>query len=88
MKTKIILSTLVIVVFVLLTFIFSKNEAKVDGYDIYGFPFTFYKYTEGKLSNPSEYAKLGFYLKFFIYDLLILVFSIFIVNYIAYKVLK
>ena len=88
MKTKIILSSIVIVIFVLLTFIFSKNEAKSDGYDIYGFPFIFYKYTEGKLSDPAEYTKLGFYLKFFIYDLLILIFSIFMVNYIAIKLLR
>jgi hypothetical protein len=72
----------------LLTFIFSKSEAKVDGYDIYGFPFTFYKYTEGKFSDPSEYAKLGFYLKYFIYDILILIFSICIVNYIAIRLVK
>ncbi len=57
---KTVKSTIIwtIIIFVALTLMTMKNEAASDGFDIYGFPFTYYDHFEGKCDDC--YSKLGF----------------------------
>ncbi len=54
-KSTIIWTTLI---FVALTLLTMKNESASDGFDTYGFPFTFYDHFEGKCDDC--YSKFGF----------------------------
>ncbi len=47
-----------IIIFISLTLLTMKNEAASDGFNTYGFPFTFYDYFEGKCDNC--YGEYGF----------------------------
>lgn len=53
--------------FVIITFISIKNEAASDGDNEYGFPFVFYRYTDGKCNNCNQ----GFNLINLLLDILI-----------------
>jgi hypothetical protein len=45
-----------------------KNEAESDGFDTYGFPFTYFDHFEGKCDNC--YSQFGFKPYFFLADIL------------------
>ena len=72
-------------IFALFTLITFENNATSDGFTKVGFPFNFYIYSEGKLTNPAFAASFGFSVKFFVIDLFLLVAFIFIVNFIVDK---
>ena len=57
---KIFNSTIIwtIIVFISLSLLTMKNETASDGFDTYGFPFTFFDRFEGKCDNC--YSKFGF----------------------------
>lgn len=75
---------LAIFLFILTTLFYSTYEAESDGFSLIGFPFCFYKYTEGKIVEAErELAHIGFSAKFFLADLVVLGLFILIVNYIA-----
>lgn len=71
-----------------LNFIFGSLQSRNDGWDIIGFPFVFYKNTDGKL-NVSEYIKTSdwFSLKYFCLDIFIYMLVIVTCNYLYKKLL-
>lgn len=46
--------------FILATVLTMKLEAGSDGWNTYGFPLTFYRYTNGKSLDPSLRFELGY----------------------------
>lgn len=66
MKYKIILA--VFVIWLLLCFILGNHDGRSDNYVEIGWPFVFYRQFYGKCNECQE---LGFFIKNFIYDILI-----------------
>jgi len=86
MKFKYILTFILIFNFISLQLIFSENDAQVDGFTIYGWPFNFYVQTEARLTDPSYASQLGFFPKYLIADIAILILSIIAVNVLAMRI--
>ncbi|SDM39112.1 putative solute:sodium symporter small subunit [Pedobacter steynii] len=79
-RTKPTLVALAIFFFV--TIVYSQFEAPHDGFTLIGFPFTFYKYSSGKMDPEYIHlSDLGFSAVNFILDLIILGFWISFLNY-------
>lgn len=61
MKRLLIISFWVVVIFLIVTYFTAKLEAKVDGYDVYGFPFVFYKELGGKTLGNDPHQQFWFW---------------------------
>jgi len=88
MKLKYLVTSLVTLIFISINIIFSENDAAVDGFTVYGWPFNFYVQTEAKLTNPSYASQLGFFPKYLIADIFILIIFIIAGNMLASRVRK
>ena len=62
-------SILAILFFIVTTFLTSKEEAIVDGFNEYGFPFRFYTFSDGK--KIENIVQPGFNLIDFTWDIVI-----------------
>lgn len=85
MKPKTIPTISAISVYLLLTLFTFENNAASDGFTKLGFPFSFYVYSEGKLTDPTLASGFGFSTKYFLIDLLMLIIFIVLANFIADK---
>lgn len=85
MKQKTILIISAISVYILFTLLTFENNATSDGFTKLGFPFSFYVYSEGKLTDPELASSFGFSIKYFLIDVLILTIVIVLVNFITDK---
>jgi len=88
MKIKTIPTIATVLIYGLFTLFTFENDAVSDGFTKLGFPFSFYIYSEGKFSDPNFATSFGFSAQYFIIDLLILLASVFLANFIACKWLK
>lgn len=69
-------------VFFFVIIVYSQFEAPHDGFTLIGFPFTFYKYSSGKMDPQYLHlGDLGFSAVDFILDLVLLGFWISLLNY-------
>lgn len=73
----------VIIVFGLLTLATYEDNADSDAFTLIGFPFRFYVETQGKLTDPKYAADFGYFPKYLVYDILVLLLSIIVVNVIV-----
>jgi hypothetical protein len=55
--------------FVVITLLTMKNKAASDGISSYGFPYTFYSYTSGKIDNDNFSSVVHFRPLHFLIDL-------------------
>jgi len=88
MKRVIIVTFGVILVFGLLTWVTYEDNAIVDSFTQIGFPFRFYIQTAGKLTDPGYASELGYFPKYLIYDILVLIVTVIIANMIITKLTK
>ncbi|MEO7212896.1 hypothetical protein [Mucilaginibacter sp.] len=72
---------------VILTYLFSKNDAAADGVTAYGFPFYFYTKAGGKMILGSG-EQMGFDFIHLIWDLCCLAGLVYIVNRLLTRSLK
>jgi len=86
MKLKYLVTAIVIIIFLSLNLIFSENDAQVDGFTIYGWPYNFYVQTEARLTDPSYADQLGFFPTKFAADLFILCISIMAANIVVIRI--
>lgn len=78
----------VIIAFGLLTLVTYEDNAASDAFTLIGFPFRFYVQTEGRLTDPKYAADFGYFPKYLIYNILILLISIIVVNIIVSRFSK
>ncbi|OOQ60097.1 hypothetical protein [Mucilaginibacter pedocola] len=76
-----------LLVWVVITFIFSEFHSASDGTDHIGFPFYFYSYFSGKSDDPLAYGIKIDFIKLFA-DLLIAAAFIIVFNMLSQKVSK
>lgn len=91
MKIKTAPTLIAIFVFIVITGFYSTYEAPSDGWTEIGFPYPFYIYTGGKIDPASiGHIDLGFIVRYFLIDLVVLALFIYVSNYIAarYKVVR
>ncbi len=88
MKLKIVPIISAISVYLLLSLLTFENNAASDGFTKLGFPFSFYVYSEGKLTDSNLASGFGFSIKYFLIDLFILTTFIILVNFAFDKWLK
>lgn len=85
MKIKTIPTIATGLIYVLFTLFTFENNATSDGFTKLGFPFSFYVYSGGKLTEPGLASSFGFSIKYFLIDMLILTIVIVLVNFITDK---
>ncbi|KIA92940.1 hypothetical protein OC25_14635 [Pedobacter kyungheensis] len=85
MKIKTIPTIATVLIYALFTLLTFENNATSDGFTKLGFPFSFYVYSEGKLTDPGLASSFGFSIKYFLIDVLILTIVIVLVNFITDK---
>ncbi|CAM4377801.1 hypothetical protein SAMN06265348_114130 [Pedobacter westerhofensis] len=80
-----------ILVFISITGFYSTNDAPSDGWTEIGFPYPFYTFTGGKIDPAAvNEIEMGFILRYFLIDLLVLALFIYVFNYAdkTYKIVK
>ncbi|WP_025145737.1 hypothetical protein [Pedobacter jeongneungensis] len=85
MKLKTIPTISAISVYLIFTLLTFENNANSDGFTKLGFPFSFYVYSEGKLTDPTLAYGFGFSVRHFIIDMIILTIFVFLINFVANK---